>query len=262
MPVDTHIINGDEIVGVENSHLLTKNTDLNNRRAPAQWTNKFGYNGDVDTGAAGEDIWNQGGVWAAPTTHRQHNIVSTSVADVGSSTGAHTINVVGLNHQGREIEEEVLLNGQTDVLTENFYQRIYRMYVILAGSGGANAGIITATAVTDGTVTASISIGDNQTLIAIYTVPANKRGLMNILNVSIDPSNNTTVTMNLMSRKKGEVWRVKSRFILTNVYPSHTIIFNPPKRFTAMEDIKVHAVTSANNIAIAAGFDVQLDDID
>lgn len=260
MPVNVRIIDDKGRIAKisENDELQIKSDNLDQRLAPLEWTNKFGYNSDVDTGAAGEDIWNAGGIWVSPTTDRIHNIVSTDTADTSTGTGAHSIKIVGLDPQGVEQTEEVILNGTTDVPTVKSYRRIFRMYTVTAGSNGINEGIITATALTDATVTASISIGDNQSLMAIYTIPNGKTGHMNNLSMTVDPSNNTTITVNLLSRLPAGVWRVKERFILTNSFPSHTIRFNPPKTFQEKEDVKLHVVTTANNVAIGANFDIQL----
>ncbi len=134
--------------------------------------NKFGLNSDVD---AAEDIWTQGGDFVEPTTARTHDIVSTSTADDGdvAGTGAHTIRVWGLTGWGAaEVTEDLTLDGQTNVATANAYVFINRMQILAAGSGGTNAGLITATAQTDSTVSAAIAIGEGQTLQAIYGLPS------------------------------------------------------------------------------------------
>lgn len=131
---------------------------------------KFGRN-PVVTGDTTEDVWDGGGLWVPPTEARVHNLVSSSANDAAAGTGARTIKIYGLDANYDRQEETITLNGVTPVATTNSYTRIFRMVCQTWGSGQANAGNITATAVTDATVTAQVSTGNNQTLMAIYTVP-------------------------------------------------------------------------------------------
>jgi hypothetical protein len=136
--------------------------------------NKFGRNDDIDTASDPEDIWTAGGLWVPPTQARVHNIASTSTADDGdpAGTGAHKVRIWGLQTwDSKETSEDVTLNGTSNVPTTKSYVIIHRMLVLESGSGDTNAGTITATAVTDATVTAQIEAGDGQTLMAVYGVP-------------------------------------------------------------------------------------------
>jgi len=71
----------------------------------------------------------------------------------------------------------VTLSGQTPVNTVKSYLRMFRAFVVTAGSGGTAAGTIyvgggTVTAGVPATVYAEIVLGDNQTTMALWTVPA------------------------------------------------------------------------------------------
>jgi len=81
--------------------------------------------------------------------------------------------------------EFVITNGTTSVPTTKSYVRMNRMHADLTGSNDTNVGVITATAVTDGTVTAQINAGNGQTLMAHYTVPRNKTGYITTWNVTL-----------------------------------------------------------------------------
>jgi hypothetical protein len=134
--------------------------------------NKYGENADISTSA--EDMWSGGGDWTAPTAARVHNIVSGDVADKApSGAGARTIQVYGLTDwDTAETSEVVTMDGTDAVATSGSYVIIHRMKVLTAGSSGPNVGAITATAVSDATVTARIEAGDGQTQMAIYGVPS------------------------------------------------------------------------------------------
>jgi hypothetical protein len=107
--------------------------------------NKYGVNSDVDT-AADEDIWSVGGLWVPPTTARLHDIASTSINDDSVGTGVQTIRVYGLNESFVETNEDIIMNGTTNVPTVNTYTAIFRMKSLTVGSGGVPAGNITAIA--------------------------------------------------------------------------------------------------------------------
>lgn len=135
--------------------------------------NKFGENVDIDTSSDPEDIWDVGGLWVAPTDARTHDIVSTSANDTSAGTGARTVFIQGLDSNWDLQSETITMNGTSNVATANTYRRIFRMFVQTAGSGGVNAGDISATAQTDSTVTAQINQDNGQTQMAIYTTPRN-----------------------------------------------------------------------------------------
>lgn len=136
---------------------------------------KFGNNSDID--GTSEIVWSQGGAYTYPTVAAQVKVSSTSADDAAAGTGARTIVVGGLDANYNEITETVTLNGQTEVLTTNSFIRVFRAYVATAGSGGTAAGTIymgtgTVTAGVPATVYAVITLGENQTQMAMWTVPA------------------------------------------------------------------------------------------
>ena len=136
---------------------------------------KFGNNEDINGSL--ETIWSYGGLYVYPTVATQMKVSSTSANDTSGGTGARTIVVSGLNATYDEVSETVVLNGQTAVLTTTTFIRVFRSFVVTAGTGATAAGTIyigtgTVTAGVPATVYAQIVLGENQTLMAIWTVPA------------------------------------------------------------------------------------------
>lgn len=222
--------------------------------------NKFGRNSDVDTGAI-EDIWDGAGAsatWAAPTEARLHTIVSTVDADASDAGGARTMQVFGLDSTGAEINETVSLSGTNTVTTTNSYSMIHRMIVRTAGVTETNVGDISATAVTDATVTAQINANNAQTLMAIYQIPTGDDGCITNFYASM-LRNNTTGSANiyLYAKPNGEVFQVKQ---LIGIIGGGTSIINrtlnPPACFEPLTIIKISADASANNTDISAGYDL------
>ena len=136
---------------------------------------KFGNNEDINGSL--ETIWSYGGLYVYPTSAIQMKVSSTSANDTSNGTGARTIVVSGLNATYDEVSETVVLNGQTAVLTTTTFIRVFRSFVVTAGTGATAAGTIyigtgTVTAGVPATVYAQIVLGENQTLMAIWTGPA------------------------------------------------------------------------------------------
>lgn len=136
---------------------------------------KFGNNADINGSL--ETIWSQGGLYAYPASAIAMKVSSSSTDDAAAGTGARTIVVSGLDENYNEASETVTLNGQTEVLTTTTFIRVFRAYVATAGSGGTAAGTIyvgtgTVTSGVPATIYAVITLGANQTQMALWTVPA------------------------------------------------------------------------------------------
>lgn len=230
--------------------------------------NKFGRCPDnVDIGAQ-SDLWDGADaatgtkIWVAPTTARIHNIVSTSASDDGApvGAGARTIQVYGLTSwDSTETSEVITMNGVTNVATTNSYVIIHRMKVLTKGSTSSNVGVITATAVTDGTITAQINANQGQTQMAIYGIPSTQTlyltdyyssvnravaGAANIgLNVNPEPDSELT---QFVTKHVNAINSTGSSYFAQN--------FSPKYKITGPAILKVSASGSANNMDVSGGF--------
>lgn len=217
--------------------------------------NKFASNPLV--GTSYEDVWQQGGTEVYLSSAETMNIVSTDAADDGdpAGTGAQTVRIYGLDNNYDMIDETVTMNGTTNVLTTNSYLRVYRMIVTAAGSGGINAGDITATASSAGTVHAKIAIGDNQTLKSQYTVPNGYYLLANDIEASC--AKNDQAEFRAEVRPFGEVFQVK--FVFQLYQQSEQYIFNPPRLVPPKADIRIRAKNiGGTNISVTCAYDFYL----
>ena len=187
---------------------------LGRREGYKVW-NKWGYNGDVDTGT--ETLWNVGGTFARLTSAQTLNIVSTSANDTNAAgTGAQQVKITGIDASYNEIEETVLLNGTTIVTTTNSFIGINRKQVSLNGTGIGNAGVITATGSTDLTIQARIDVGIGSTQQALFFTANNSTTMLNWLLINVTKLSGgggaprVTVKMfvtNLVTNARIEVYR-------------------------------------------------------
>ena len=221
---------------------------------------KFGFNPDVDD--ALETIWAEGGLYSYLSAATILKVSSSSTDDTAAGTGARTVEIFGLDGNYNEISETVTLNGQTAVNTTNSYLRINRGIVRSAGSGGQNAGVIYAGT---GTVTAgvpankylSIAIGDNQTLMALWTVPAGYTAFLPQTDVTLATTQSSKYcTAKLVARPDGEVFQVKDVFVKSQ--GSTTQVYSIPIRFDEKTDIEWRAIgdSAGSDIAISAGMEI------
>lgn len=208
---------------------------------------QFGRNIDVD---AAEDIWSGGGDFVPPTTARLHNIASSDANDASAGTGARTVMVYGLSSTYVLQSETVTMNGTSNVPTVSTYTFIYKMQVLTAGSGGGNAGNITATAQTDTTVSAYMPIGYNQSTMAIYMVPAGYTAYINSFKAGLsNTTGSQSADIGLYVKPFGGVYNLKALHSLVNSGTSvEENIFRYPLSVTEKSIIKVRctAVQSTN----------------
>lgn len=233
--------------------------------------NKFGETTNADNGVA-TDVWDRANptdtqaIWTAPTTARTHQIVSSSTNDTSGGTGARTLRIWGLTSwSADEVNEDITMNGTSNVATANSYVIIHRMSVLTKGSSGPNVGTITATADTDSTVTAQIGAGNGQTLMAIFGVPSTKIALVERLYGNLRNNTSTTASVRLLSNPEPD--SELTGFNMQHVFgiegsgtSALTIPYEPQKRIDGPAIIKVQVVAAANNVEISAGFDALLVD--
>jgi hypothetical protein len=216
-----------------------------------------GQNSDVDN-ATQEDIWDGGGTWNEPSASQVYTITSTSANDKSDGTGARTLELFGLDSAGALQSETVSLTGTVVVTAANSYSMIHEMIVRTAGSGGVNAGTITANANTDGNITAQINVGNNKTMMAIYKIPAGSDGCVTNFSAAI---NRVTVTGSvdifLYAKPTGEVWQLENQAGLVAAGVSRfQHVYKSPLCFEPLTLVKMAATTPDNNTGISAGFDL------
>lgn len=213
----------------------------------------FGQNEDVDTAAA-EDLWGYGANFVPPTTARIHDIVSTNVNDTSAGTGIRTLKIYGVTANGFETEN-ITMNGTTNVPTSKSYYDIYNIEFLTYGSGGTNAGQITATAQTDATVTISVEVnGLNTPLRAVRYIPTGYKGYLYDFDSSMNNGvAGSSTTTHLLIRKNG-LWVTIGEHILNNNGNSHEKDkFKPPYEFIAGTWIKLRCTAVTNNNTIVYG---------
>jgi len=135
--------------------------------------NKFGTNQDIADGTE-EIVWSGSGVYTFSTTADITHIVSSSTSDNGK-----TIEIQGLDSNWDLVVQEKALGSPatTGVALDTALIRVFRMRVNDAstnvGTVQCGVGAVT-TAFTAGNLRAQVDVGNGQTLMAIYTVPAGK----------------------------------------------------------------------------------------
>lgn len=221
------------------------------------------------------DIWDRAdatptqSVWTAPTTARVHAIVSTSTSDDGdpAGVGARTIQVYGLTSWSTaETSEVITLDGTTPVNTSNSYVIIHRMKVLTKGATNVNVGVITATAATDGTVTAQINAGEGQTQMAIYGIPSIQTAYMKSFYGTVNKSGGTVGTVNFSMKVNPEPDVELTQFLTKNTRgvqstgtSSGIFEFDPPFTISGPAIIKISGEASSNDLEASAGFDLYLE---
>lgn len=220
----------------------------------------FKYGNNPDVNGTLETVWSHSTLYVYPTTAIHMKVSSTSANDAAAGSGARTIVVSGLDADYNEINEIVTLDGQTPVLTTGLFIRVFRSYVLTAGSSNTAEGTIyigdgVVTAGVPATVYAEISLGENQTLMALWTVPANYtlyvyRGTFSAA------SNNASqyILGKFMIRNFGGVFRNAADVTAnSNVIPYD---FEIPLAIPEKSDIEARVIAlSGSNFYVTASFE-------
>jgi hypothetical protein len=214
--------------------------------------NKFAR---ATVGASEISIWDGNTAYPWITTASKLKISSDDAADTATTgTGAWTVIVYGLDANYNEINEVLEMNGTTEVETENTYIRVYRMFVLTAGTGGGAAGTISLKQST--TTVAKIVNGNNQTLMGVYTIPAGKTGYF--LYGKASASAGKSIDGKVYVRFPDTVFAIKHTYeILETTYEFKPVV---PIVLPAKSDIDFRAISSAAGAIVSVAFGIILVD--
>jgi hypothetical protein len=218
---------------------------------------KFGENPDIR--GVSESIWDAGGLYPWSTWDASGavtlDIQSDDTADDLVGTGAQTIQIYGLDSSWAEQQETIEMDGTTPVTTLGSYIRLYRMVVLTAGTGNTTAGTITA--LNGATVVAQIDNGNNQTLMAIFSVPLGKTAYLLYGKASVGRAGD--LSGQFFIRPFGGVFNVKHTFQIWQT--TYDYQFKAVPKVPEKSDFDVRAVSSIpSGVKATAAFDLILVD--
>ena len=206
---------------------------------------KFGYLPTATTSY--KTVWDGDNVYTYPSAATTMNVVSSA----GGTDNGIAITIQGLDASYNQVTETVTLGddsaGGTATTTE--FLRVFRAFV----SGGTNiTGNVTIQQ--DGVVYAKIFAEMQQTLMAVYTIPAGFTGYLVAGNLSVEK--NQPVVAKLMTRPSGGVLRVTG--LVTSFGVPFQRVWQIPPVLDEKTDIEIRAKAGATT-SIAAGFEILLE---
>jgi len=217
--------------------------------------NKFGYNPTIGSGSF-ETIWETGDNYSWQSTDVTVDVVSDNVNDDVAGTGARTLRIQGLDGSYNFAEETVDMDGTTTVTTTQEFLRVFRMSVETAGSSGNNEGTITVTYTGGSDVAATISAGNGQTLMALYTIPAGYTGYL--LSMNISSGKDQEMDFKFIQRiNEGSNGGFQTKQFLNVRGGQTSVIFNAINVIPEKSDIYVSGKGSSTSSA-SASFDLLL----
>lgn len=227
---------------------------LNNAK---DFIHKFGSNPNVNQNVSStspEAIWDGSTSYAFPVNEGVSiEIVSTSNAD------NQEIFIQGLDQNFNLQETTVILNGTSSVPVSGTWTRIFRSYNTSGTDLTGDVSITNSLVPTE--IYAKILSNNNQTLMSIYTIPADCIGYLIKYKISaFNPQSSSIIgyTLQMKIREFGKTFRVQS---ITSVGTNHESVHNFPFpiKLQPKSDIIFNVVSAnGNNGAVNADFDIAL----
>ena len=208
----------------------------------ASHINKFGYNPDV--GSNFETVWDGSNLYTYIGTAGTALVTSSNTSDDNNGT----VEIQGLDANYNVQTVTATIGGSAT--TETFI-RVFRVKMLTANTGTSNVGTITVTV--DSTAAAIISPTKGQTLMAVYTIPAGKKGYLLKLQGNLEKAKESE--FQLMVKPFGGAFNIKGKFgssgdVVNYDYPV-------PLEFDEKTDIEIQVRAGATTAA-GALFDIVL----
>lgn len=228
---------------------------------------KFGQAPDFDTADGYVTVWD--GANDATANIMQYTYSTTNDIDrIVSSSAADTqpTEIQGLDASYHLVTQTVTPEGQTPVALDTPLIRVFRVKNVGTSNYAGRISVYIDSAVVGGipstaaNVRAIVDDGNNQTLMAIYTIPAGYTGYMRDWYVSTAGGVNASIhVVRLFARPFGQVFQLKH---VASISASGTSAiqhkYEEPEIFSEKTDIEMKVNTDTNTASISAGFDIVL----
>lgn len=230
---------------------------------------KYGRNDDIDTGTDPEDVWTYGGLYTYNNTPSIQYISSDNPADLGQ-----VITVQGLDENYNQLSVDVILNGQnqTQIGTGETFVRVFRAFTAgpttFAGNvliyDNTNGGVVGGIPTVSTSVKAEVRASDQQTYMALYTVPAGYTAFFmgGAISITTVASAGKSAQVELLTRNFGGVFRSQEIIGLVSTGSSsfsQDLNSLGPLRISEKTDIKATVRTvSTNDTGVSAYFSILL----
>ena len=219
---------------------------------------KFGRNNTLASGVR-EDIWDGSSDYTWPTTADITHIKAAASGDEGL-----TIEVQGLDTDYAIVTQSVDLDAtdsSTLVALTTALRRVFRLKVDDSTDATNNIGCYNSAGTT---LYGQITTPFNQSLMALYTVPAGKTAYLTRYYCMINKKVNASIEIELYVRPFGKVFQLKHNGVIASGGDAHWDFnffpHSPPMVITEKSDIKLTGIASAAGVDSSAGFDLILID--
>ena len=222
--------------------------------------NKFGRNLNIAIGVE-EEIWDGSIAYVFPTDATDITHVRAA-ADSATTQGA-VIEIQGLDVNWGLVTQTKALDGTnstTEVELDTALRRVFRMKVLDAAVmdqdiwvGDDDFVVAAAKAI--------ITAGNNQTLMAIYTVPAGFDAYMTCYYAHVNPGTNLDPTSNpirLWAQDNANGYAPQLKHVVGQTAAGFQHFFTPYQKFTEKTDIYITAQPVGKAADVTAGFDLIL----
>lgn len=224
---------------------------------------KYGRNPSVSTNSFSA-IWNGGGEYTGFNAVGAElvTITSGSALDTLTGSGMRTIRLYGLDANGLRQTEDIELNGTTSVTSTLSYLRLDDAKGLTAGADGHNVSDITIRqSISTDVIFAVLPATYNSTMIACYTVPADKVAYILSRSAGIANKQSSTVDVRFKIRAPQSVFTVAGEVTLNSQGTGFVERqFTVPRVVAPLTDLFIEAEAS-NAVAVVALFDMLLVDI-
>lgn len=213
---------------------------------------KFGHNSAVGTSM--EEVWDGSAAYAYMSAASTLYVSSDNAGD------DQDYEIQGLDGDWAVRTETVTASGKSFVATTGTWMRVFRVKNIGATDGAGNIYISDDNTDTGGdgipdtasAIKAKILAGMNQTLMAIWSCPADCTAYLTSFYASTSSSKATEVY--LFVRPFGQVFQIKE---LVTIYEgAERFAYDFPLGISAKSDVVVKALTSGGGGEVSAGFDL------